>query len=200
MKLYSHPGSCSSAAHMALIESKQDFELIKINLFGDRNLADGRNYNDINPKGSVPLLELDNGELLTEISAILQYIADQNPEAELAPVNGSMERVRLQEWLSYLNSELHMTLGLFFNPALEGAMRDMANERLAKRLGFIDKHLSSNEYLVGGRFSVADVYLHIILTWPAMLEMDISEHKNLSAYQARMSERPSAKDVKAAMS
>jgi len=185
---------------MALIESKQDFELVNFNLFGDRILADGRNYNDINPNGSVPLIELDNGELLTEISAILQYIADQNPEAELAPVNGSMERVRLQEWLSYLNSEMHMTLGLFFNPALEGEMKDMANERLAKRLGFIDKHLSNNEYLVGGRFSVADTYLHIILTWPAMLEMDISEYKNLSAYQARMSERPSAKDVKAAMS
>ncbi len=199
MKLYSHPGSCSSAAHIALIEAGNDFELCKVNLFGDRILSDGRNYNDINPKGSVPLLELDDGELLTEISAILQYIADQHPQAGLAPANGSLERVRLQEWLSYLNSELHMTLGLFFSPVLEGAMREMATEGLAKRLSYIDNYLSSNNYLVADQFSVADAYLHIILTWPAMVEMDISEYLNIAAYQNRISERASAIEVKEAM-
>jgi glutathione S-transferase len=198
MKLYSHPGSCSSAVHIALNEAKQDFELVKFNLFGDRVLSDGRNYNDINPKGSVPSLELDNGELLTEVSAILQYIADQHPQAGLAPANGTMERVRLQEWLSYLNSDLHMTLGLFFNPALEGAMKDVATDRLAKRLGYVDNHLAANKFLLGDKFSVADAYLHIILSWTAMLKMDISKYKNLVAYQARMSERPSVKDAMAA--
>jgi len=199
MKLYSHPGSCSSAVHVALKEAGQDFEMVKVDLFSDRLLADGRFYNDVNPKGSVPLLELDNGELITEVSVILQYIADQRPETGLAPANGTIERVRLQEWLSYLNSDLHMTMGLFFSPELVGAMKDMTSERLAKRLSYIDDHLANNDYLVDGKFSIADAYLHIILTWPAMLKMDISQYKNIAAYQDRIAERPSAQDAKAAM-
>ena len=199
MKLYSHPGSCSSAVHVALKEAGQDFEMVKVDLFSDRLLADGRFYNDVNPKGSVPLLELDNGELITEVSVILQYIADQRPETGLAPANGTIERVRLQEWLSYLNSDLHMTLGLFFSPELEGAMKDIASERLAKRLSYIDDHLANNDYLLDSKFSIADAYLHIILTWPTMLKMDISQYKNIAAYQDRIAERPSVQDAKAAM-
>ena len=199
MKLYSHPGSCSSAAHIALLETGQDFELIKLNLFGDRILPDGRFYNDVNPKGSVPLLELDDGELLTEVSVILQYIADQDPDAKLVYPAGSRQRLRVQEWLSYLNSELHMTLGLFFKPELEGKMRDVASERLQERLGFVDQHLADSEYLVGDRFTIADAYLYIITTWPDMLKMDISQYKNIKAYQARISERASAVEVSAAM-
>lgn len=197
MKLYSHPGSCSSAVHLVLKEIAVDFELVKFNLFGDRILADGRNYNDVNPKGSVPLLELDNGELITEVSAILQYLADQHPASGLAPANGSMERVRLQEWLSYLNSDLHMTLGLFFSPDLEGAMKKMATDRLARRMGFIDRHLADREYLLGDSFSVADAYLYIIATWPAMLKMDISEYRNIVAYRDRIATRASVQAMNA---
>lgn len=198
MKLYSHPGSCSSAVHIALNEAGQDFELVKLDLFGDRILPDGRNFNDINPKGSVPVLELDDGQLLTEISAILQYIADLHPETGLAPASGTLARVRLQEWLSYLNSDMHMTIGTFFQPALDGAMKEFMTQRKDKRLEYVDDHLAHNDYLLGDKFSVADAYLHIILTWPTMLQMDISEYRNIAAYQARMTERQSVKDMKAA--
>ncbi|MFT7459424.1 MAG: glutathione S-transferase, partial [Planctomycetota bacterium] len=194
MKLYAHPGSCSSACHIALNEVGQDFELVKFNLFGDRILPDGRNFNDINPKGSVPVLELDNGELLTEVSAILQYIADLHPQSGLAPANGTLERVRMQEWLSYLNSELHMTIGMFFSPALDGEMKEFMTQRKDKRLKYVDDHLANNNYLLGDKVSVADAYLYIILTWPTlMLKMDISEYKNITAYQARMAERQAVK-------
>ena len=198
MKLYSHPGSCSSAVHIALKEAGEDFELVKIDLFSDRILPDGRNFNDINPKGSVPVLELDDGQLITEISAILQYIADLHPETGLAPANGTLERVRLQEWLSYLNSDMHMTIGAFFQPALDGEMKELMTQRKDKRLKYVDDHLSNNDHLLGDKISVADAYLYIILTWPTMLQMDISEYKNIAAYQARMAERQSVKDTKTA--
>ena len=195
MKLYSHPGSCSSAIHMTLLESGLEFDVEKVDLFSDRVLGDGRNFNDINPKGSVPVLELDSGETLTEVCAILQYIADQCPDKALAPANGSLERTRLHEWLSYLNSELHMTLGAFFNPALEGPMRKAMEERLDARWKFIDGHLANNDYLLGNDFSVADVYLFIMTNWPGMVGMDISAYKNVGAFASRISERQSAKTV-----
>ncbi len=199
MKLYSHPGSCSSSAHIALLESGLDFEVIKVNLFGDRMLEDGRSYNDLNPKGSVPLLELDDGELLTEVSVILQYIADKKPESGLLPANGTMQRLRVLEWLSYLNSDLHMTMGMFFKPELEGPMREVASEKLKARLSYIDQHLSSHDYLVGDQFSIADAYLYMITTWPSMLKMDISEYKNIAAYQTRIQSRPSVEQALAEM-
>ena len=199
MKLYSHPGSCSSSVHIALLETDLDYEIIKVNLFGDRMLEDGRNFNDVNPKGYVPLLELDNGELLTEISAIMQYIADKQPDSGLLPASGSLQRLRVLEWLSYLNSEVHMTMGLFFKPELEGPMRELATQKLKTRLAYIDQHLASNDYLFAERFSVADAYLYMITTWPALFEMDISEFKNITAYQARLNSRPSVEKALAEM-
>jgi glutathione S-transferase len=197
MKLYSHPGSCSSAVHIILNEVGQNFELIKLDLFGDRILPDGRNFNDINPKGYVPVLELDNGELITEIAAILLYLGDLYPESGIVPANGDMQRTKLQEWLAFLNSEVHMTLGLFFKPELEGPMKDIASDKLSSRLQLLDDHLSKNDYLLGEQFSVADTYLYIILSWPAMLKMDISQYTNLIASQARIAERQSVKDYQA---
>lgn len=197
MKLYSHPGSCSSAVHLVLHEIGADFELVKVNLFGDRVLADGRNYNEVNPKGSVPLLELDNGEKITEVTVILQYLADQHPKSGLAPAHGSMERVRLQEWLSYLNSDLHMTLGLFFRPELEDALKKMVTERLAHRLAYIDRHLASHDFLLGSTFSIADAYLYIIITWTTMLKMDISQYRNIATCQERIAGRDSVKAMAA---
>lgn len=198
MKLYSHPGSCSSAVHIVLNDVGQKFELIKLDLFSDRILPDGRNFNDINPKGYVPVLELDNGELITEIVAILQYIGDQNPESGLIPANGSMERVRLQEWLAFLNSEVHMTMGLFFKPQLDGDMKELASQRLTARLSLLDKHLSKNDYLLGDAYTVVDAYLFVMTSWPAMVGIDISEYKNLASYRSRISERQSVKDMIAA--
>lgn len=195
MKLYSHPGSCSSSAHIALNEAGQKFDLVKFDLFSDRILPDGRHFSEINPKGYVPVLELDNGELITEIVVVLQYIADLHPDSGLAPANGSLERIRLQEWLAFLNCEVHMTMGLFFKPELEGGMRDLATDRLNQRLSYIDEHLSSNDFLLGDQFTVADTYLHMICRWPAMVSMDISQYKNIASYQARIAARPAVAEA-----
>ena len=117
MKLYTSPGSCSSASHIVLLEAGADFELVKLNLKTDRILPDGRHLNDINPKGYVPVLELDDGSMLTENVAILQYIADQYPDSKLAPPNGTIERTRLHEWLGFINSEIHKSLSNIFKSA-----------------------------------------------------------------------------------
>jgi len=197
MKLYSSPGSCSSASHIALLEAGADFELVKLNLRTDRLLPDGRHLNDINPKGYVPVLELDDGSLLTENVAILQYIADQYPDSRLAPPNGTIERTRLHEWLGFINSEIHKGLANFFNPNLPDEMRAFYTQRLNARYGYIDTHLEDNEYLMGPQFTVADAYLYIVSAWGPMLKYDLSAFQNVATWQARVGERDSVKAVTA---
>ncbi|MFQ5660337.1 MAG: glutathione transferase GstA [Gammaproteobacteria bacterium] len=198
MKLYSHPGTCSSASHIALHEAGLEFELVKLNLRSDRKLPDGRNLADVNPKGYVPVLELDNGELLTENIAVLQYIADQNPESGLAPANGTMERYRLQEWLGYINSEVHKRCSLMFMPDIPDQVKEMMKEQLGVRLTYIDGKLADRDCLMGDQFTVADAYLFIVLSWAPMLAIDLSPYVNIGKYQARIAERDSVKSAKAA--
>ena len=198
MKLYSSPGSCSSASHISLLESGIDFELVKLNLRSDRLLPDGRHLDDINPKGYVPVLELDNGEILTENVAILQYIADQAPESNLAPPNGTLERSRLQEWLGYINSEIHKSFGLMFIPDLPAEVREILTQRLNKRLGYVEDRIAVTEFLMGDNFTVADAYLFIVLSWAPMLKFDLSAWPNIARWQAHVAERESVKEVKAA--
>jgi len=195
MKLYTHPGSCSSASHIGLVEAGLDVEAVKLDLKTDRKLPDGRQLSDINPKNYVPVLELDNGELLTENVAILQYIADRNPDAGLAPAAGTMERLRLQEWLGFTNSELHKGSSMLFMPDLPDATRKMVIERLNGRLQFLDRHLSNNQYLMGEQFTVADAYLFIVLSWAPMLGYDLGPYNNITAYQERVGQRETVKKV-----
>lgn len=197
MKLYTSPGSCSSASHIALLEAGADFELVKLNLKTDRKLPDGRHLNDINPKGYVPVLELDDGTLLTENVAILQYIADLYPDSGLAPPNGTMERVRLQEWLGYINSEIHKGLSNFFNPKFPDEMREFVTQRLDRRFEYVDSQLEGKDYLLGERFTVADAYLFIVAGWSPMLGYDLSRFKNVLDWQARVGQRDTVKEVKA---
>jgi len=199
MKLYTHPGSCSSASHISLLESGIDHELVELNLRADRLLPDGRHLNEINPKGYVPVLELDDGELLTENVAILQYIADQSPESGLAPANGTLERSRLQEWLGYTNCEIHRILSFFMDPSVPQEMRESLTERVNKRIAYIDEHLADNDFLMGDQFTVADAYLFIVLSWTGMLNVDISAHSNVAAWQGRVGERESVKKALAAI-
>lgn len=196
MRLYSHFGTCSSAVHIILNEVGADFDLVNFD-FGEPNLPDGRKYIDINPKGVVPALELDNGEVITETVVILQYIADQYSESAVAPANGTFERVRLQEWLSYLG-EAHGAMGVFFSPDLTGPMRDNAENRLKARLTFLDHHFADKNYLLGDSFSVADAYLFIILSWSDVLEKDISQYTNLAVFRKRVGERISVQKALAA--
>ena len=197
MKLYYSPGACSLAPHIVLRESGLAFELVLAST-KTHALADGTDYYTINPKGYVPLLELDNGERLSEGPAIVQYIADQVPAKNLAPANGTMARYRTQEWLNFITSELHKGYSPLFNPKVTDDSKAVLRDRLRLRLAVVDKHLASNDYLMGKDFTVQDAYLFTVLSWskrPA-IAIDLADYKSLSAFQARVAARPS---VQAAM-
>jgi len=195
MKLYSATGSCSSAAHICLLEAGIPFERVVVDLRGERRLPDGRHLDDLNPKGYVPVLELDNGVVLTENVAILPYIADLKPASGLAPANGTLARVRLHEWLGYISSEVHKTLGALFNPQLPEDARPMVIERFQQRAGYIERQLGDQAYLLGEQFSVADAYLYIVLNWCPMLGVELTDAPRLQAYQARIAARGSVQEA-----
>lgn len=197
MKLYSAPGSCSSASHIALLEAGATFEVIKLDLRSDRKLPDGRHLKDINPKGYVPVLELDDGSLLTENVSVLQYIADQYPDSGLAPENGTIERYRLQEWLAFIGAEVHKPFGGFFNPELPAGMREIITNQLNGRFDYIDKQLQGKSFLMGDQLTVADCYLYIVSSWATMLNYDLSKYTNVLAWQKRVASRDSVQKATA---
>ena len=190
MKLYYAPGACSLASHIALQETGLPFEIDKLD-FATRKTAGGEDFTQINPKGYVPTLRLDDGSILTEGPAILQYVADRKPEARLAPAAGTMERYRLQEWLTFIGTELHKSFGpLFRNPPPEA--REQAAAQLTKRFGYVNTFLADKEYLVGGHFSVADIYLFVVCGWCPHVGYDLSPFPNVQKLIARVGARPAA--------
>ena len=195
MKLYYAPGACSLSPHIVLQEAGLAFEPVLANL-KEHKLADGRDYYGINPKGYVPVLELDNGERLSEGPAIVQYIADQVPAKKLAPAAGTMERYRLQEWLNFITSELHKGIGFMFNAAQPDEAKALMRTKATDRLKWVDSQLEGKDYLMGKDFSVADAYLFTVTNWTKHTGIDISGMKNLGAFMARMAARPG---VQAAM-
>ncbi len=195
MKLYFSPGACSLSPHIALREAGLAFEPVLAST-KTHQLADGTDYYTINPKGYVPLLELDNGERLTEGPAIVQYIADQVPEKKLAPPNGTMARYRLQEWLTFIGTEIHKTFGPLWNPKTPEDTRAMNKEKALSRLKWVDEQLAGKTYLMGDDFTVADGYLFTVTNWCQPLGVDISALGQLNAYRARVAARPA---VQAAM-
>ncbi len=195
MKLYYSPGACSLAPHIVLRESGLAFELVLAST-KTHALADGTDYYTINPKGYVPLLELDNGERLSEGPAIVQYIADQVPAKNLAPANGTMARYRTQEWLNFITSELHKGVGGLFNPAMPDDGKAVLRAKATSKLQWVDAQLEGKHYLMGDAFSIADAYLFTVTNWTAHTGIDISGMKHLGAFQARMAARPA---VQAAM-
>jgi glutathione S-transferase len=194
MKLYYSPGACSLSPHIVLNEAGLAYEPVLAST-KTHQLADGTDYYSINPKGYVPLLELDSGERLSEGPAIVQYIADQVPDKKLAPPNGTFARARLQEWLNFIGTELHKGIGGLFNPAMPDDFKATMRAKGTGRLQWVDQQLEGKEYLMG-EFSVADAYLFTVTNWTGKLGIDISGMKNLSAFQARMAARPA---VRAAM-
>ncbi len=195
MKLYYSPGACSLSPHIVLNEAGLKFEPVLTDL-KSHTVAGGSDFYAVNSKGYVPMLELDNGERLTEGPAIVQYIADQVPDKKLAPANGTLARYRLQEWLNFITSELHKGIGGLFNPAMPDAGKAVIKARATDKLGWVDKQLEDKQYLMGDAFSVADAYLFTIANWTQHVGIDISGLKNLGAFQARMAARPA---VQAAM-
>ncbi|MGY2220917.1 glutathione transferase GstA [Pseudomonas sp. SDO558_S425] len=189
MKLYFSPNACSLASHIALRELALPFELIRVD--NQKKLtADGDDFLQINPKGYVAALQLDNGEVLTEGAAILQYLADRVPAAGLAPANGSWERVRLQEWLNFVSSEIHGGLGVLFKGAIPDDVKALFKATLFKRFAILVQTLERQDYLLGAQYSVADAYLFVVLRWAGLFDIDLQQWPALAKFQQRVGERP----------
>ncbi len=196
MKLYYVPGACSMAPHIALRETGLRFDLVKVDT-AKQQTANGEDYSKINPKGYVPALQLDSGEILTEVAVILQYIADQKPEAGLAPRPGTIERYRLMEWLNFISAEIHKTLGQFFRfkSSMTPEWKDGLVSLFGKRCDFLAGRLAGQPYLMGDGFSVADAYLHTVLGWPSFLKIDMTRWPPLQEYRTRIASRPLVKET-----
>ncbi|HVY52269.1 glutathione S-transferase [Hypericibacter adhaerens] len=189
MKLYYSPGACSLAPHILLHEAGLPADLVKVDL-KVKKTEKGEDFTKINPKGYVPTVQLDNGQVMTEVAVLLQYIADQKPDAKLVPPAGTLDRYRAQEWLNFVSSEIHKGFSPLWNPAVPEAYRAIALERLNLRLALLDRHLATNEYLLGKNFSAADAYLFTVTNWAKPLNVDLSGYKNLIAFRERVGKRP----------
>lgn len=197
MKLYYSPGACSLSPHIALREAGLPFELVKKDLYS-KSLGDGSDFLAINPKGYVPVLILDDGETLTEGPAIVQYIADRVPEKKLAPPAGTMERVRLQEWLNYITSELHKSFSPLFNKQASDDWKAAARALLDRRIGYAAQALEGRDCLMGDAFTVADCYLFTVLSWANRVKVDLSPWPRLADYMGRIAARPAVQEALAA--
>ena len=195
MKLYYSPGACSLSPHIALHEAGLAHTPVLAST-KSKKLQDGTDFFTINELGYVPVLELDNGERLREGPVIVQYVADQAPEKNLAPANGTLERYRLQEWLNFIGTELHKGFGPLFNPATPEEYKTIARNQLLKRLQWVDSQLANKPYLIGAQFTVADGYLFTVTNWAGLVGLDISGLAHLAAYRTRVGARPG---VQAAM-
>ena len=195
MKLYYSPGACSLSPHIALHEAGLAFQAIPAPT-KTHKLPDGTDYYTINPLGYVPLLELDDGTRLAEGPAIVQYIADQAPAKQLAPANGTIERYKLQSWLTFIGTELHKGFSPLFNPATPEEYKTIAKDRLTSRLRWVNEQLEGKQYLMGDTFTVADGYLFTVTNWAPRVGVDIAGLAALGAYRARVAARPA---VQAAM-
>jgi glutathione S-transferase len=195
MKLYYSPGACSLAPHIVAVETATPIELVKVDN-ATKKTADGRDFLEINPKGYVPALALDEGGVLTEGPVISQYIADRKPESGLVPAAGTLERYRLQEMMGYINSEVHKTYSPLFDKSIDPRLREDRVAYLKKRYAVIERSLEGREYLLGDRFTAADAYLFVVTNWAAYVKVDLSAFPNLQAFQKRVAARPA---VQAAM-
>jgi glutathione S-transferase len=193
MKLYYMTGSCSVASKIALREAGLAAELVKVDR--NRRTADGQDFNTINPKGYVPTLRLDDNQVLTENAAVLQYIADRNPAAKLAPPAGTMERYRLMEWLSFINSEIHKSFSPLFRQDAPEDTKQYVRKNLATRLDYLERVLGTETFLMGEQFTVADAYLFTVLRWAPHVNLDMGPWPNLKRYVERVGARPHVSEV-----
>jgi len=189
MKLYYLTGACSLASNIALREAGLKFELVKVDRH-TRKAADGHDYNEINPKGYVPALVLDDGETLTENVAVLQYIADHSPASKLAPPAGTMERHRLVEWLAFVSSEIHKAYSPLFREDATEATKQYTLANLTRRLDHLNRMLANKNFLMGEQFTVADCYLFTVLSWSPHVKLDLGKWPELKRYVERIGQRP----------
>ncbi|MEP2990007.1 MAG: glutathione transferase GstA [Parasphingorhabdus sp.] len=190
MKLYYKPGACSLATHITLYEAGAPFEVDEVDTEAGCTKS-GKDYKSINPKGYVPALELSDESVLTEGAAVLQYVADQNPESSLAPKAGSIERTRVQEYLSYTGSELHKAFGPFFSDTASDVDKEKAGVNVASKFDYLNEILNDGrDYLVGNSFSVADAYLFVVSNWSNSVGIDLTRWPHIAAFVDRVSKRP----------
>jgi glutathione S-transferase len=195
LKLYYSPGACSLASHIVLEESGLPYATVLANL-KTHTLQDGADFHAVNPLGYVPVLELADGSRLREGPAIMQYVADQAPQKHLAPANGTLARYRLQEWLTFIGTELHKSFSPLFNPATPDAFKAATQDRLLARFKWVDGELEGKDYLMGEHFGVADADLFVVTSWSKPVGLDISALARLNALSGRIAARPA---VQAAM-
>src|SRR6266850_4277428 len=194
MKLYYAPGACSLSPHIVSREAGIAVDFKKVNL-QEKVIDGGGDYRQVNGKGYVPALELDNGQVLTEGPAIVQYLADQKPDSGLAPKAGSFERNRLQEWLNFITAEIHKGFSPLFRPTTPEDYKSIVKENLGVRFGWLDKQLAGKDYVMGKPFTVADAYLFTVLRWSEPLKLDMSRWPNIVAYIARVAARPKVREA-----
>jgi glutathione S-transferase len=194
MKLYYSPGACSLSPHIALLEAGLPYELVKVDIRA-KKLENGEDYLKVNPKGQVPALALDNGEVVTEGPVIVQMIADTAKNNKLAPARDSAERYKLLEWLNFITSELHKNFGPMFSPMLPEDVKGFFKDRVMAKFKYLDGQLAGRDYLMGNQFTVADGYLFTMLTWAERMKFDLSGLPNLLAYKARVGARPKVQEA-----
>jgi glutathione S-transferase len=194
MKLFYKPGTCSLAPHIVANEAGLDLELVKVDL-ATKKLEDERDFLATNPNGYVPALALADGEVLTEASVLVQYLADQNPESGLMPKAGDMARYRVQQWLAFVATELHKTFGPFFRPDTPEATKQANRALLTRRIGFVDTKLEGRSYLTGDTFTAADAYLWTILGWAKHVGFDLSPFPNVLRFIATVASRPAVQNT-----
>ena len=194
MKLYYFPGACSIAPHIVAREAGIPLELEKVDL-GSKRTATGEDYLEVNPKGYVPALRLDDGSVLTEVSALVQYLADRAPGTGLIPPAGSMERYRVLEWIGYVSTEIHKGFGPLWNAKLAPEARAAAVAALAHRLDLLEKTLASRPFLAGDGFTVADAYLFAVASWAPWVKLDMAPWPKLRDFVARVAARPKVQEA-----
>jgi glutathione S-transferase len=189
MKLYIKPGACSLSPHIVLREAGLPIELVRVDLAA-KTLASGETYLKVNPKGQVPALQLDSGEILTEAPVIMQYIADRAPDSGLIPPVGTLERYRVLEWLNFVGTELHKSFTPLFRPNTPEDYKPVARDLIKDKLALVEQALTDKPYLTGDRFTVADAYCFTVLRWTKAVDIDLAPFPTITAYMERVGARP----------
>ena len=194
MTLYYSPAACSLSPHIVATETGIPIELEKVDLASHKTES-GQDFTSINPKGYVPTLRLDDGSILAEGPAIVQYLADQKPASGLVPAAGTIDRYRVQEWLTFIGTELHKSFGTLFNKAAGDEAKQLAKDNIAKRLGYLNDQLTNRQFLLGDNFTVADAYAFTIVNWTNFVGIDLKPYPNVVAYMARVGARPKVQET-----
>jgi len=194
MKLYYAPGACSLAPHIVAREAGLSPDLEKVDL-ANRTTASGRSFLEVNPKGYVPALQVQDGTVMTEVSALIQYLADQAPQAGLIPAVGTPERYKVLEWIGFISTEIHKGFGPLWNPTTPDAVKQATKEKLFQRFAYLDQQLDGRSYLTGERFTVADAYLFVVVNWTNFHGLSLGDYPNLAGFMERVAARPKVQEA-----